>query len=72
MIWNTVKFIALGDIVGWIAFIAVALVLGPFAVRAEGATAQVILWVVGIGLYFWAYQFLQRRWRARRTATHNK
>ena len=65
MIWNAVKFITLSEIIGWIVFIAVALVLGAFGVRAEGTTGQVLMYALWIVLFFGAYQFLRRR-RARR------
>ena len=66
MIWNAVKFITLSEIVGWLVFVAVALVLGAFGVRAEGTVGQVLMYGLWIGLFFGAYRFLNRR-RARRS-----
>jgi hypothetical protein len=67
MIWNAVKFITLSEIVGWLAFIVVALVLGAFGVRATGTAGQVLMFALWIFLFLGAYQLLNRRRRANRS-----
>lgn len=66
MIWNAIKFITLSEVLGWVAFVVVALILGAFGVRAEGTAGQVVIFALWIGLFFGAYQLLNRRRRARR------
>jgi len=66
MIWNAIKFITLSEIIGWAVFLVVALVLGAFGVQAKGTAGQAVMYALWIVLFFGAYQFLNRRRRARR------
>jgi len=59
--WNAVKFITLSEIIAWLVFLAVAVVLGAFGVRGEGTVGQAIMFALWIGLFFAAYRFINRR-----------
>jgi len=63
MIWNALKFITLSEVIGWIAFVAVSLLLGAFGVGAQGTAGQIFMYALWIVLLVGAYHFLSRRRR---------
>jgi hypothetical protein len=63
MIWNAIKFITLSEIIAWIVFVSVTLVLGAFGVGVSQAS-QAVIAVCWLVLFLAVYQFLHRR-RAR-------
>jgi hypothetical protein len=65
MIWNAIKFITLSEIIAWVVFVVVTVLLGFFGVTAEGTTGQIFMFAVWIVLFVGAYRLLKRR-RARR------
>jgi flagellin-like protein len=61
MIWNAIQFITLSEIIGWVVFIAVTVVLGAFGLRSDTGTGQAVMMICWLALFAGAYRLLSRR-----------
>jgi hypothetical protein len=51
MIGNAIKFLTVSEIIGWVVFLAVVLVVGASGLHAGGTTAQVVMYILAAALF---------------------